>query len=331
MYTFTLAIEPLQLSRRSWHGCTVPDLDLAISVIARRQYGTINRRQVFVAGGTDRQIAHRLESGEWIGLDWGVYALSSAPASWRRQVMAAVLSKNRAIVTGSAAGVLHDIAGCRPGRPEITVPRSSSAKSALAVVRRRSDFATIEKVRIGRLPVASIAETLFDLSRTANPVRLEGALDDCLVRGAVDLCDLGTVLDRVQGARMRGTKTFRAVLNDLTSGYVPTASELERMLFRAIDDPRVPPVERQARLPWWPLLPHRVDAVIRAWRLILEADGRTYHTKRKDFERDRQRDNFAVAHGYRVMRFTYRALSTDPEEVLRLVLGAGEHSPLSKA
>jgi hypothetical protein len=268
----------------------VSDLDLAISVIARRQYGSFNRRQ----------IAHRLESGGWIGLDWGVYALASAPATWRRQVMAAVLSKNRAMVTGSAAGVLHGIAGCRPGRPEITVPRSGNTTSAIAVVRRRSDFGTIQTVRIGRLPVASMAETLFDLSRTVNPVRLESALDDCLVRGAVDLRDLGTVLDRVQGARLEGTKTFRAVLNDLTSGYVPTTSELERMLFRAIDDPRVPPVERQARLPWWTILPHRVDAVIRTWRLILEADGRTYHTKRKDFERDRQRDNLPSAeHGPR--------------------------------
>jgi very-short-patch-repair endonuclease len=303
----------------------VPNLDLAVSVIARPQYGTFSHRQVMDAGGTDRQVAHRLETGEWIALDRGVYALASAPATWRRQVMAAVLSKNRAIVTGSAAGVLHEIPGCRPGRPEISVPHSGSAKSALAVVRRRSDFTAIGRARIGRLTAASVAETLFDLSRTMSPITLEGSLDDCLVRSAVTPDELRAVLDRIDGSRLKGTKAFREALQELSNSYVPTESELERMLFRAINDPRVPSVERQARLPWWPILPHRVDAVIRAWRLILEADGRDYHTKRKDFERDRQRDNLAVAHGYRVMRFTYRALSTDPEEVLRLVLGAGEH------
>ena len=74
-------------------------------------------------------------------------------------------------------------------------------------------------------------------------------------------------------------------------------------------------------------MPHRVDAVIEEWRLILEADGRTFHTKHSDFERDRERDNLAVAHGYRVMRFTYRALNSDPAAALRLVLGAGGHRP----
>jgi very-short-patch-repair endonuclease len=308
-------IDPLQFGRASWHGCTVPNLDLAVSVIARPQYGTFNHRQVIDAGGTDRQIAHRLETGEWIALDRGVYALASAPATWRRQVMAAVLSKNRAIATGSAAGVLH----------EISVPHSGSAKSALAVVRRRSDFTAIGRVRLGRLTAASVAETLFDLSRAMSPMNLEGSLDDCLARDAVTPDELRAVLDRIDGPRLKGTKAFLEALQGLSNSYVPTESELERMLFRAINDPRVPPVVRQAQLPWWPILPHRVDAVIQAWYLILEADGRTYHTKRKAFERDRQRDNLAVAHGYRVMRFTYRALSTDPGEVLRLVLGAGEH------
>lgn len=316
-------IDPLQIGSGPWHGCTVSDVDLAVSVIARRQYGTFSRQQVIDAGGSKHQIEHRLESGEWTALDRGVYALASAPGTWRRQVMASVLSKRPSIVSGASAGVLHDIAGCRPGRPEISVPRAASSRSGIAVVRRRSDFAAIQRVRVGRIPVASVAETLFDLSRSLDVVRLEGTLDDCLVRRAVDVAELEGVLDRVEGLRLPGTTDFRRVLNGVTSGYVPTASELERMLFRAIDDPRIPAVERQARLEWWTVLPHRVDAVIRAWRLILEADGRTYHTKRKDFERDRHRDNLAAAHGYRVMRFTYRVLNTDPDGVLQLVLEAG--------
>ncbi len=307
----------------------MPDLDLALSAFARAQYGTFNRRQVLAAGGSERQVAHRLESGQWIALDSGVYALSSAPAIWRRQVMAAVLSKSRAIVSGISAGVLHDIPGCRPGRVEISVPRSGGTRSAIATVRRRSDFDGIRKVRVGRIPVTSVAETLLDLSRVLTPVQLEGAVDECLVRRAVDLPDLRAVRERVSASRVQGTRAFREVLADLTAEYVPTESELERMLLRAIDDPRVPPAERQARLSWWPVLLHRVDAVIEEWRLILEADGRTYHTKRADFERDRQRDNLAVAHGYRVMRFTYRALRNDPGGVLELVLHAGSRENLS--
>jgi very-short-patch-repair endonuclease len=301
----------------------VPDLDRTVSRIARTQYGAFSYPQVLEAGGTKQQIVRRLRNGDWISLDRRVYALSAAPPSWRRQVMAAVLSKNRALVTGPTAGVLHGVAGCRPGRVEITVPYSGSTASKLAVVRRRSDFTAITRVWIDRLPVASAAETLFDLARTLTPSDLEGTFDDCLVRGLVSVDSLEAVLERTNGSRLKGTRSFREAMSGLTDAYVPTESELERMLMRALDDGRIPPLERQARLSWWPILPHRIDAVIHAWRLILEADGRPYHTKRSDFERDRRRDNLAAAHGYRVMRFTHRMLSDDPDEVRRLVIEAG--------
>ena len=174
-----------------------------------------------------------------------------------------------------------------------------------------------------------MAETLFDLSNRLPRLGLEGAVDDCLVRNTVSVGDLHVVLERISGSRLKGTKAFRETIAGLTDDYVPTESELERMLLRAIDDPRVPNVNRQARLAWWPVLPHRVDAVIPDWNLILESDGRAFHTKRADFERDRQRDNLAAAHGYRVMRFTHRALTQDPAAVLQLVLNAGQQTSMA--
>lgn len=211
-------------------------------------------------------------------------------------------------------------------RPEITIPASGSPSSSLAIVRRRSDFESIETTVVAGIPTMSAAETLFDLAKRWPKPVLEGAVDHCLVRRAVEVEELRSVLQRVEGSRLKGIRRFRECVDGIDSGYVPTESELERMLFRTLDDPAVPPIDRRARLAWWPLLPHRVDAVIEVWKLILEADGRTFHTKRSDFERDRQRDNLAVAHGYRVMRFTYRALVSDQDAVLALVLGAGKHA-----
>ena len=109
---------------------------------------------------------------------------------------------------------------------------------------------------------------------------------------------------------------------------MPSQSDLEHLLFSVLDGKGLPPIDRQVSLPWWERLPHRVDAAIHEWRLVLEADGRAFHTKREDFERDRQRDNLAAAHGYRVMRFTWRMLTGRPEEVLRLVREAGRSHDL---
>jgi very-short-patch-repair endonuclease len=304
----------------------VPALDRSISDLAQRQHGVFTARQVNGVGGQHHQVQYRVSTGDWLVLERGVYALASAPPTWRRQVMAAILGKRQAIASGLTAGSLHNIPSCRRLRPEITIPTSGNVSSSLATVRRRSDFDSIDKTLVAGIPAMSVAETLFDLAKRWPMPVLEGAVDHCLVRGAVEAADMQRVLDRVEGSRLKGIKRFRDCVYGIDSGYVPTESELERMLLRALDDPRVPHIDRQVRLAWWQLLPHRIDAVIEVWKLILEADGRTFHTKRIDFERDRQRDNLAVAHGYRVMRFTYRALVSDPDAVLALVLGAGKHA-----
>jgi very-short-patch-repair endonuclease len=69
-----------------------------------------------------------------------------------------------------------------------------------------------------------------------------------------------------------------------------------------------------------------VDAVWPRQRLVVEVDGRTFHASRDAFERDRARDAELQAHGYRVIRVTWRQLSARPE-VLTARLGAALLAP----
>jgi very-short-patch-repair endonuclease len=301
----------------------MPALDVAIADVARGQHGCFNRRQLRAAGATSRQIEHRLATGEWIQLERAVYAIASSPETFEQLLMAAALGRTRAIVSGAAAAALHGLPGFRRAWPELSVPQSGSARSELATVHRRSDFTAIAATAVDGIPVATVAETLFDISFRSSATRLQRAMDHALVTDATSVAELHDVLERIEGSRLKGTVAFREAVIELDGAYVPTQSETERMLFAALDDPRVPPIERQARLSWWEELPHRVDAYIADWMLILEADSRTYHTKREDFESDRRRDNLAAAHGYRVMRFTYAMLRDHPDQVLDLVLRAG--------
>jgi len=70
-------------------------------------------------------------------------------------------------------------------------------------------------------------------------------------------------------------------------------------------------------------VPGTVDAYIGRWRLIIEADGRRWHTRKSDFERDRIRDNLATSHGIAVLRFTYRMLVGAPEQCVGTILETG--------
>jgi very-short-patch-repair endonuclease len=81
----------------------------------------------------------------------------------------------------------------------------------------------------------------------------------------------------------------------------PTRSELERALLPAL---------KQAQLPrpitTCDILGREVDFFWPDQRLVVETDGWQTHGHRRAFESDRARDAMLQAHGYTVVRFTWR-------------------------
>ena len=63
----------------------------------------------------------------------------------------------------------------------------------------------------------------------------------------------------------------------------------------------------------------RVDMVV-GDRLVIEVDGRAYHSDPRAFERDRRRDALLVARGYTVLRFSYRQVMFEWDFVRRCIL-----------
>jgi very-short-patch-repair endonuclease len=59
-----------------------------------------------------------------------------------------------------------------------------------------------------------------------------------------------------------------------------------------------------------------VDLVWHARRLVVELDSYTFHSSRHAFERDRRKDRELQAGGYRVIRFTWRQITDEPEAVI---------------
>jgi very-short-patch-repair endonuclease len=58
-----------------------------------------------------------------------------------------------------------------------------------------------------------------------------------------------------------------------------------------------------------------VDFLWSDHKLVAETDGRVTHGTTAAFERDRARDADLVAHGFRVVRFTYRQVADTPTAV----------------
>ena len=65
-----------------------------------------------------------------------------------------------------------------------------------------------------------------------------------------------------------------------------------------------------------------VDVLFAEQRLIIEADGWEFHSSRAAFENDRRRRNELVLAGYRVLNFTWRQITEDPEWVIGCICRA---------
>ena len=61
------------------------------------------------------------------------------------------------------------------------------------------------------------------------------------------------------------------------------------------------------------------DVLFPEHRIVIEVDGRAFHSDATAFERDRERQNLLVLHGYRVLRFTWRMIADNPEAVLATI------------
>jgi very-short-patch-repair endonuclease len=297
------------------------DLDAAIDRLARRQHGVFTAQQVLAAGGTARMIHHRRSQGRWIGLARGVYALASHPTDWLRQLKAAELSVAGSAVSGKSAAALWAIDGFRPGHIELIAPRGAGRATPLATVRHRSW--PFEVTQQHQITVLSPPHVVLTLMGAVGIRSLERAVDHIVVNRLSTIEAVAEAFELVENTRLPGVAQLGALIDDRLTGYVPPTSELERALEVILRSPGMPDFETQAGFPWWPDAPFLVDAFIPAWRRIVEADGRLWHTRAADFERDRWRDHLAQSHGYEVTRFTYRqVLDVDYARGVLAAIGA---------
>jgi hypothetical protein len=298
------------------------EVDAAIATLSRKQHGAWNRTQAQSAGASGSMIEARLRSGTWLRLDTAVFGHPAAVPTWERSVMAAVLAERWAVASHRSAAVLHSLDGFRPGRPEITVPPGAHSRGKLAIVHRGVDLRTTS---LRGIPCVTVDQCFVDLAQVVSEEKLRLALGR---RADTDPSMLDAVRDRHVVLAPRGgrnLRSLRATLERFGSGDVPSPSELERRLRRVLTGPDIPAVEWEAPFPGRDEDKRRVDALIRAWSVIVEGDGRAWHARVQDFERDRRRDAEAATAGLLTLRFTWHQLTTDPHWVRDVVVRTGSH------
>jgi very-short-patch-repair endonuclease len=296
------------------------DLDHAVAVLARRQHGAFSWTQLERLGVSHTIAVRRTRTGRWVHLAHGVYALRASEGTFLRQCWAAVLAMPGAVIGGLAAAAVLGLTDFRSCHPEVLVPRGGATRNRFATVHRSDGFLV---AAVHHLPATTVAQTFCDIAPRVSVRKLERALDDHLLsqRGPPDLSAFDERVAFYERSRRPGIATVAALVAERQpDGWQPPASELERRLWRLLRRlPGRPRLMRQAPFPWRSAIDGRFDILIPDWRTIVEGDSRRWHARVHDFDRDRWRDNEAIAHGLRPLRFTWAHITQRPKEVLDLV------------
>ncbi len=294
-------------------------IDAAIAERAARQLGLVTLEDCRLLGLTDAQRQHRLRTGRWAPVGHRTFRIRGAPVTWAQRLYAACLEAGQgAVVSHIAAAAWWGFPRISEGAVEISVPRSRSARSTLAVVHRPRAPVDSHATMHRGLPVTTPERTLVDIAGRVTLSLLESCLDDSLRRGLVHPERLNGV---VSAMRSRGRPGVRR-LQELAAVPVEVgrrASWLEREFVRLAQQHGVPlprlqaPIEVRGRI-------YFADGLYDWASIVIELDGHGSHATRRERQHDAERTAHFMELGLRVLRFTYEDVIERPRYVADTIL-----------
>jgi hypothetical protein len=293
-----------------------PSPEQLLASIAASQFGCFTYEQARDAGFSPATIRRRVRDGAWIRCPGRVLRVAAVPATFRQRVMAATLALPDSVASHETAAALLGFPMIERNRVVVTMPTDSRSSLPGVEVHRSSALGPEWIMAQHGIPTTVPVRTMLDLGASMNRHRLERVLDSALDAGVFDITELVVAFNALAVRGRRGIAKVRPLLEARGDGYLAATSELERRFVAFIRRNGLP--EPVAQLPMF--LDDRpvgvVDFAYPEARLIVELDGRRGHTQLLDRENDLRRDGKITAHGWRVVRITWRMLHDRPDEVV---------------
>ena len=257
-----------------------------------------------------------------ISLHRGVARLVGTVDSSEQRIIAGVLAAGpNALASHRSAAHLHGIPSTEPPPVDVIAPALRRGRSAIGVdgvvVHRPRDLQRLRPHRIDGVPCTNLLRTLIDLGAVA-PDAVHGAVGHALTNGLATLDAIESTLHQHARQGRHGVTALRRAIDDWSLDAKPADSVLEPAFHQLVGRYGLPPVE------FHPVVGGReVDFRVIGTPIVIECDGWRYHGRnREQFERDRATDAEFAAHGWIVLRFTYRKITSRPSEVARQIRSA---------
>ncbi len=163
-----------------------------------------------------------------------------------------------------------------------------------------------------RIPVTTIARTLVDLTDLLPHDRVLRAMREADYLRLLDPDSLDAAVGRARGRR--NLTKLKLALARHTHGQI-VRGELEHRFLELVGAAGLPRPETNVKVRTRSRT-YTVDCLWRERGVAVELDGRAAHARTSAFEADRARDAALSAIGLRPLRYTWRRVTNEPEDVV---------------
>lgn len=300
-------------------------IDVRILQIASVQDHVVTRRQLTDVNVSNGSINRRIGS-LLVPVATGVFAIG--PPTTQGIMRAAILANPTGAFADFTAAELLDLPARRKPVRSVLVPHGQGAVIQCAEVElRRSGHLPVDDVIQADFPHTSVERTLCDLAGRQDPQQTKRLIEWCITNRRMTPASFEACLLHYCRSGRRGSALLRLFAAELLTGEPIPASELER---RGVEV-----LERHGLLGWVlhhtpPWSERGVGVVDLAWpecRLVVELDGRRWHSTTEALANDRRRDRAAALHGWTVLRYGWAEVVERPRtftNAIRSVLAARE-------
>lgn len=301
-----------QVARRS----NVSELDRQLARVAAKQHGVFSLAQARAAGISQSTLDKRVSRGALARVQPAVFAFPGAPASWKRDALALVLSvPGLAAASHKTAAFMWGLSSIQPVRTEIVTVRHQRIRREDAQVHESVDLEPGDVVTVDGIPTTTAVRTVVDAGATASSRYVENCLDSGLRIGLFSLSDVERFIERVAVSGRNGIGTIRPLVAERAGWDSVTESALEDLFRRLVAASGLPVPVAQYRVFEGSRIVCRADFAYPDHSILIELDGERYHMDREAFQLDRAKQNRAHALGWKVYRFTWRQLKDEPATV----------------
>jgi len=289
--------------------------------IADDQAGLFTRQQAIDHGFTSNQVAYRIRKGLWVPVAGDALAPAGLPVGATRSCWAAWLTWPDSVVIGPVALAAQLPAAPLPVINEITCAVPSRRRRRRGIRPRQLVLTSDEARQVGGGRLQQVVWAAVDTLAYLDKAHADSLFAWLITRNRITPNQFANVV--AARANHRGVVTLREYHEWIALGV---ASALEFKAVRVLQAAGIEGFELNVTIRigrnWI-----NVDVLFRSEKVVVEADGRAFHSAEDAFNTDRERSNALEAAGYRVIRVTWKMLTENPDRFvaqLRATLRQGQ-------